>query len=445
MIMTKVQKIIPPITMLDKRITNVHCTEIGCNGIFKSKSNLNMHLLRHHKKEILQPIDKEIKMEYHCPVENCMYNINRDQYFNKFKLLKQHYLKVHCSKEIICTKCNKAFTTAVNMKEHEKYCGIEFYCLSCSNKYTSYEALRTHTKRKGHGFKEKKAYLDKMQTPSTPDKTTILYTDRILLPKIETKSSNEIGIQTDFNCCKFKQKRILLRKRSISSQTNENRLKTIETQTSGDHILKRAMEQADIPLLITKRMNNQDMHTQTTTITAEKATEPLLTQNTLLANSNTTFVDGSNHSTCYSLTVDANLEDLWNDSGTQTSPQQNVFDNITQSQRNDNYLASNCFMGNYEIDQETINENKFCTIETQTDMNSLFNENSLYPFSNMCTQTANTTLLDLELNDIETQTAWPIYRDDYLVSTETQTSSFVTEFNHTETQTDLGLSPLDVS
>lgn len=45
------------------------------------------------------------------------------KYFSTFKLLKQHYAKVHASRNLACDACKDVFANAVLLKTHMKICG----------------------------------------------------------------------------------------------------------------------------------------------------------------------------------------------------------------------------------------------------------------------------------------------------------------------------------
>lgn len=82
-------KICPPPSELCVIKTNIHCPEEGCRSVFKNTGNLDMHLSRHHKRKDILKKENEVKCQYHCPVEECPYNLNSGQFFRRFKYLKQ--------------------------------------------------------------------------------------------------------------------------------------------------------------------------------------------------------------------------------------------------------------------------------------------------------------------------------------------------------------------
>jgi hypothetical protein len=48
-----------------------------------------MHLLKHHKKTGILKKDVGVNCHYHCPVEECPYNLCSEQFFKRLKYLKQ--------------------------------------------------------------------------------------------------------------------------------------------------------------------------------------------------------------------------------------------------------------------------------------------------------------------------------------------------------------------
>lgn len=129
------------------------CTEDAClkAGLkFRNESNLEMHLTRHHKFSTTR--DHNIKRQFHCPVLNCVYNIESTQLhsFSSRKYLKQHYQKVHAKKEFECCICQKNFATIVLRENHERTCG-NYPCPQCHYTYKSRETLLSHVRRKHNG------------------------------------------------------------------------------------------------------------------------------------------------------------------------------------------------------------------------------------------------------------------------------------------------------
>jgi len=82
-------KICPPSSELCVIKTNINCPEEGCVSVFKNSGNLDMHLSRHHKRKDILKKEDEVTCQYHCPVDDCPYNLNSRQFFKRFKYLKQ--------------------------------------------------------------------------------------------------------------------------------------------------------------------------------------------------------------------------------------------------------------------------------------------------------------------------------------------------------------------
>lgn len=147
--------------------TKVQCDH--CNETFKSASQLHMHKTRVHEGKSLGRIVKNKK--YCCPVESCQYSVNSSKHFASmkylkqvkqtcniqkshpnliFKILLQHYLKVHAPRTQSCDKCTKTFATIAMKNAHSKVCGLSFPCQSCTRVFNSYESLLTHARRHSH-------------------------------------------------------------------------------------------------------------------------------------------------------------------------------------------------------------------------------------------------------------------------------------------------------
>ncbi|XP_067000759.2 serine-rich adhesin for platelets isoform X2 [Anabrus simplex] len=307
-----VKKICPLPVELSEIKKNILCTEEGCNRMFLNSSNLDMHLLKHHKKANKQFIrlnNSQMRYQYHCPIEKCSYNMNSERFFKNMKYLKQHFLKVHAEKNFSCEKCQKGFSTEAAKKKHVRLCGVKFTC-SCSNSYDSYEALITHAKRYQHTFDERfKTYgkeappmvnvdsnnscnavniTQELQTSSTAIAVPVRLLAAVALSELSSKclgTAVDKGVQTEArngdskrhrkapSPCKTSE-RSIRRRTSTQTQTvtrnNKHPKISTETQTMGDYILKKAMRAADIPLLPketkcqgTSKKRRKSMETQT--------------------------------------------------------------------------------------------------------------------------------------------------------------------------------------
>lgn len=137
----------------------IKCSEPSCESTFKSQSNLTLHLLKIHKKNVSLSFRRELNQVnfYYCPEPACIYNrsnnldINKN-YFTELKHLKQHFRKVHKEKDFNCGSCGKAFPDEFTLKRHVKVCGQKFYCGICGSSYKTQTSLIYHVKQKGHAF-----------------------------------------------------------------------------------------------------------------------------------------------------------------------------------------------------------------------------------------------------------------------------------------------------
>lgn len=125
--------------------------------------------------------DKSIKhksLQYFCPLPACKYHVSQCQAqistlkaFSSYSQLKQHYSKMHASREKKCAKCGMGkklcvivcccktyeksliagFATDVYLKRHKKLtCGRSFSCQTCAAVFSALENLQTHCRRKSH-------------------------------------------------------------------------------------------------------------------------------------------------------------------------------------------------------------------------------------------------------------------------------------------------------
>ncbi|KAK3911911.1 ATM interactor [Frankliniella fusca] len=350
--------------------SNIICPEEGCGKVFKASSALNMHLTKHHRNSCLVKRDSSITVRYFCPEENCIYHVSATRHFAQMKYLKQHYLKVHSEKKFSCDSCNKAFATQELLRYHSQVCGVKFTC-SCGNSYSSYEALLTHSKRKQHTFELKyKLGLKRSKSEGTAEvslkKDTHCFSVDMqpvyILPKPSNDQVGTIALNvlatpniSELSCSVVHDKSMQTdplepkRKKTSPNKTSEKALKrrtsaqtqtgglhrthhlkkTAETQTMGDYILQKAMEDADIyinndseyPCYSTngprKRKNNSGTQTAVKKCSkvALKVYEPVLEQS----------LDAMSLSPCtpFCLKKDVGLPDLWvadkNTSSTQTT------------------------------------------------------------------------------------------------------------------------------
>lgn len=135
----------------------IKCTESKCSSVFKSRSNLVLHLQKVHKKDVSLSFRQE-NTRFYCPEENCIYHYQRNldektnNYFTELKALKQHYIKVHKAKNFECKICSKLFPDEFSLRRHEKCCGFKYFCAVCGATYRSQPCLAYHVKQKKHVF-----------------------------------------------------------------------------------------------------------------------------------------------------------------------------------------------------------------------------------------------------------------------------------------------------
>ncbi|KAF3426128.1 hypothetical protein E2986_01857 [Frieseomelitta varia] len=325
---------------------NVKCDK--CGLVFKNGPRYRLHDLKVHQRKNLDKTIKE-NVQYHCPVESCIYAPKAERHFSTMKYLKQHYLKVHAKKTYACTRCEKSFSTESAKEGHMRICGIEFAC-SCSKTYTSYEALLTHAKRALHTINDK--YKNSLKRTNSKTMRLILSTSQTEINKLVTilptnqnenrisncnndstqKCTSDIGIQTEEY---KKNKRISSPlkhvnnngKRGISKQTQTSvsqrirqNVMSMETQTQASQTFKNSLK---------PQKDGKNSVSQNSDYT-------LLKEDLNLGNFTASNLFPSSP---LPLRHDDGLQDFWEDkstSGTQTIPEKDMFevlnDNVTQTE-----------------------------------------------------------------------------------------------------------------
>lgn len=375
------KKICPSIE--DCKIKNfVECKEKSCNKVFKSESNLNLHLAKTHGKVELLKIH-EFK-QYHCPDPQCIYH-NR-KYLKSMKLLRQHYSKVHSTKDFNCNHCLDRFTSQKSFENHLPYCGVKFSCCDCDAQYPSYETLQTHGRRKRHNILSKKDYT--LKIVATNKFCPVRKLDKFILPK-------PISIIVISNC---------------NTKSLQNKEQTTEASSQQ-------------PQLIVKP-TFQTIATQT------EENCKFIKESKNLKNQKTS----STQTDCIEKYASKHAGKIMS-SSTQTSHfnfnvnQDKISSINTNTPLIVNDTAINNGINNFEFDN--------CHMETQTDF--IFEDvmfSSDYLMSNMYTQTCDDYLNQFSFNDIQTQT---VFDDEILKSVEspkTHSNYSCKDMSHTETQTD---------
>ncbi|CAK9833979.1 ATM interactor [Anthophora retusa] len=346
-----VKTICPSAEELSVITNNVKCDK--CGVVFQNEPRYRLHDLKVHQRKNLDKTIKE-NVQYHCPVESCIYAPKAERHFSTMKYLKQHYLKVHAKKTYACTRCDKSFSTEAAKEGHMRVCGTEFTC-SCSKSYTSYEALLTHAKRSLHTINDK--YRNSLRRTNSKTMKLILSTSQTEINKLVTilptnqnenrisnqqnnctqKVTSDIGIQTD----EYKRnRRISSPLKHINSSHCHNGKRGISKQTQTS---------------ISQRIRQNVMSMETQTIEASQAFKNSQRlqkhrKNSVSQNSDYTLVKedlnlgnftSSNlfPSSPLPLRHDDGLQDFWEDkstSGTQTIPEKDMFevlnDNVTQTE-----------------------------------------------------------------------------------------------------------------
>ncbi|XP_050095475.1 ATM interactor-like [Anopheles aquasalis] len=135
------------------------CAIGSCDEVFRNAAHLQLHVLRRHKLEPNRDRKPpEGSQHFYCPSPHCPYHqqpleeANGARHFLSFRSLKQHFLKVHEERTVVCTGCDKTFATESYLRHHLQSCGRTFTCDHCSASYGSRESLLTHARRKGHGY-----------------------------------------------------------------------------------------------------------------------------------------------------------------------------------------------------------------------------------------------------------------------------------------------------
>lgn len=413
------KKVYPTPQELMKVNSLLHCTEEGCSSIFSSESNLNLHLIKTHKKENIWSTDKSSK-EYHCPEISCIYN--NQKFFKTLKLLKQHYLKVHAEKTFQCNSCAKTFSTSAACNSHNEYCGIMFKCCNCESSYPTYESLVTHARRKKHSCMAKAMY--KSSNFLKKSKSTQTLMQQKLTPMVSTKGSvslQDTSLKRDsiFTFEKGNQTEEVVKSLTNSaSQTNVTSKPQLcsETQTVGDYITKNKKSIEDLIIFTDENAYRKSTKTQTQPV-------DLITKSC-----NTSFKLND-----FEFIEDIKVER--NSSSTQTItsiPTEFIYSTVMENEPKD-----------FNFDIDSLDKECFfnCNTETQTDF--IFdNDLTSDYYSNMYTQTCDDILLnELGFNSSQTQTAI----EDMLRSVESQTmmshnsKTFMTcrDMAHMETQTDI--------
>lgn len=388
----KIVKIIPSESLLVNS-PSMKCSVADCHSVFKTTSNLNLHLEKHHKINVRESIDTNVEVQYYCPVPDCKYYATdgvQTKFFKSKKYLRQHYMKVHATKIATCEKCEKSFASFTLLQAHERWCGNLFQCVDCDWSYSSRECLLTHCRRKGHSFAKPKC--DNVPIRENRSSVRSFAKNAIIAPKKEPKNVSE-KIHLNFN--------------RIASKCKNKKISQ-ETQTAS-------------------------LYNTNCTKAISKAIGCLAT-----IQSKSIAVGTSNESSALVDNKYRNLDLIDDESST-------MIDNHSQTCSRNlnslNYVEDDCSLNYFTV----ANFNSgLCHIETQTELiasraNGVRDMDPL--LCHMHTQTSDEILTELGLSDIQTQTHWPsssaAYNNELFVSAETQTCypHLIMDNMSTQTQT----------
>ncbi|CAG9862093.1 unnamed protein product [Phyllotreta striolata] len=394
------------------RVNNkVMCTEEGCNSVFRSESNLNLHVVKTHQRLNLSP--DAFQKRYYCPEPSCAYN--KKKFFKELKILRNHYMLQHMTKELKCDTCDKMFCSKT-LSRHSDYCGVEFACPVCKAAYPMYETLQSHARRKKHTIPNKIDFkLNRNKTAPIIEVSK----NKPILPKTslstttfsqesQTYNNNELKYKSKMTQVRQSQLKQSNKYTQIGSISGDNYL-TVETQTIGDYYT-------------TKKPSNTSLKTSGTATEAVEAKT---------SSCNTSFT----------------AEDfLMNETETNNTSTQTGDYPSTNSYSSSTNTHNSIYTDTSDLLDETLNLNiggfecDNCHMETQTDFifdDMLFECDFM---SSMHTQTSDQILDDLVFSHIQTQTAF----NDMLKSVESQTVMSRRrpdvgdrDMMHTETQTDM--------
>ncbi|XP_031843222.1 ASCIZ zinc finger protein [Nomia melanderi] len=329
-----VKSICPSAEELSVITNNVKCGK--CGLVFQNEPRYRLHDLKVHQRKNLDKTIKE-SVQYHCPVESCVYAQNAERHFTSMKYLKQHYLKVHAKKSYACTRCEKSFSTEAAKEGHMRVCGIEFTC-SCSKVYTSYEALLTHAKRSLHTINDK--YKNSSRRTNSKMVPSMLQISPVGINKLITilpTTTTDIGVQTDEN---KRNKRISSPSKHINNGHYQNGKRSVskQTQTSISQKIRQNVTSMETQTTEASRVcrNSLKISKRKKNSVSQNPDYTLLKEDLNLGNFTSPNLFPSSP---LPLRHDVGLQDFWEEkstSGTQTMPEKDMFEvlnhNVTQTE-----------------------------------------------------------------------------------------------------------------
>ena len=134
-----------------------------CSEDCDNLESLNKHVAEMHKVALVlvgqnilfeRPVFKggrssQSPHAFFCPMLKCKYHIaesSQRNHFKTYKLLKQHYVKVHAAKTQVCDDCGQKFGSSTYLELHKKTCGHSFNCTVCGVTFPALESLQTHAR-----------------------------------------------------------------------------------------------------------------------------------------------------------------------------------------------------------------------------------------------------------------------------------------------------------
>jgi len=349
-----------------------------CDTVCSNVDEINKHLADIHRlSQVL--VGQNILFEkpelgvknaaFFCPMVKCKYNIAESQQlknFKTFKQLKQHYSKVHASKDFGCENCQQSFATKTFSDMHRKSCG-EVYSCQCGSQFSSVESLQTHCRRKDHKldishlktFKSSKnsssvsketaaAKLFVIQShasghiPIAPKPSAMHINAAIALSELSAsqtyKPKADIGIQTDSEFFKSKKSAsppdvhvlspVHCRKTAVSTETQTKsggskkrpRKVSSQVQTMGEFTVKAKRSRTETMVAMGSQCRISPEKRQT----LQPSTKSSVTTMTSFMNTST------DHPLNCNMSIDIPVfDDLWplksNTNGTQTSPRVSMY------------------------------------------------------------------------------------------------------------------------
>lgn len=302
----------------------------------------------------------------------------------------QHIANKHREKQFKCTICGKLYAFDWQLSHHQRGCGQMWSCTTCDKTYSERLSLLVHCRRNGHKlsdeadfkerFKSRRKKKDNSESESSPPPPTVIFVPifvavppaqvvRPILPK-GSDSQSTISTQTlepsqgCSNCTK--KARTVKIKQSTQTQTNQEDKMKGKASTS--------VQCAPVRSIKAKKKKDDQLIKESIETQTHESSLPINWPN----QSNT------DQSSKISVGIDADPYPIpWDYTG--------IFSTTQQSETVSSEMSVQT--------EEVALANQYSTIETQTiadhELLSLFD-----------TEGHNDLFLELNMNDIETQTNW---------------------------------------